>query len=185
MIGLVAKLAKAAKLAHTAEAAIDLAANRIAPSAKLDPTSAGAHPPVDAAPADYRALLEAGAPDARGLLSAAEAAQIIGKPIRKTSLAGSDGTLQCDYRCNDAAGTTLGLHIATTQPWHSFDSEIAKKEIFHDVGDAAFRGGRQLYVRSGETVFWIHTAGEVMVGMALEAARLVAGRLGAAPARQD
>ena len=74
-------------------------------------------------------------------------------------------------------GRTARVHLPSGQQWEYFDSEIPKKEIFQDVGDAAFRGGRQIYVRVGEAVFWIHTSGEVMVDMAIEAARLVARRL--------
>lgn len=186
MIGIVAKLAKAAKLAQTAEAAIDIASNKLAPGEKPGKPGGMEGAPVDEVPAGYRALLDAGTPDPRDLLGAAEAARIVGKPIRKTSLAGRDGVLSCDYRCDDRADTTLGVHVEATRPWEYFDSEIAKKEIFQSVGDAAFRGGRQIYVKAGERVFWIHTAGEVMVEMAVEAATIVAKRLepeGADPAQ--
>ena len=64
-----------------------------------------------------------------------------------------------------------------TTPWDYYDTEIPKKEVFADLGDAAFRSGRQIYVKFGETVFWIHTAGEVMVAPAIAAARLVLERL--------
>ena len=177
MIGIVAKLAKAAKLAQTAEAAIDVASNKLSPGE--DSTGApdsGLAPEADL-PADYQALLDSGIWDARSLLTAPEAEKIIGRPVRGRTLSGRDETLICDYLCRDRASTVIGVHLPSTLPWEHFDSEIPKKEIFQDVGDAAFRGGRQIYVRVSGAVFWIHTSGEVMVDMAIEAAKLVAGRL--------
>jgi hypothetical protein len=174
MIGILAKLAKAAKLAQTAEAAIDIASNKLGPGGE-----AGAKPaaPADDVPSAYRALLDAGVADVRELLTAEEAGRLIGKRIRSASLAATDDCIVCDYHCKDRAGTVLGVHLSKTMPWEGFDHEIAKKELFDDLGDAAFRGGRQIYVKTGDCVFWIHTAGEVMVETAVEAARLVVGRL--------
>ena len=181
MIGIVAKLAKAAKLAQTAEAAIDVASSKIgAGDSPEKPSEGEKESTVAELPAGYQALLDTGVPDARRLLSSAEAARIIGKPIRKILLSGGDGVLACDYLCGDRAGTTLGVHVAVEERWDYFDTEVPKKELFDDVGDAAFRGGRQIYVKAGETVFWIHTAGEVMVNMALDAARRVVRSLAAA-----
>jgi hypothetical protein len=183
MIGLLAKLAKAAKLAQTAGAAIDVASNRIAPDRASASGSAGdgaqATPPAAAGdvPDAYRAMLDAGARDARELLSSADASRISGKPTRKIALGGADGYLMCDYHCDERANTILGLHVSATIPWEQLDTQITKREVFDDVGDAAFRGARKIYVRAGDTVFWINTAGDVTIGMALEAARLVVGRL--------
>ena len=175
MIGILAKLAKAAKLAQTAEAAIDVATN------KLDSKPAGSAPAAEKSegevPEEFRAMLESGVPDPRELLPAAKVEEIIGKPVRSVSLAATDDCVVCDYNCKDRAGTVLGLHLSTSMAWDEFDSEIAKKEVFDDLGDSAFRGGRQIYVKAGETVFWIHTAGEVMVNMAVEAARAVLAQL--------
>ena len=184
MIGLVAKLAKAAKLAQTAEAAIDVASNRIGGGEKRSDGAEAAQEPQDKTPSEYRALLEQGVPDARELLTADEAERIIGKRIRGISLAATDDCLVCDYHCKDRAGTVLGVHVSKTMPWEEFDTEIVKKEIFENLGEAAFRGGRQIYVNAGDTVFWIHTAGEVMVKMAVDAAQLVADRLEAAPTEE-
>jgi len=198
MIGLLAKLAKAAQLAKQAEAAIDVASNRIdgkKPEKKGDdgetkeetPASETASKPepepakkkpVDNTPAEYRAVMEAGAKDARLLLTAEDARTITGKRVKATILAAHDEYLICDYACKDRAGTTLGLNVSATLTWEHFDAEIPKKQIFEGVGDAAFRGSRQIYVKAGDVVFWIHTAGEVTIKMALEAANLVVRRLG-------
>ncbi|MGI9244888.1 MAG: hypothetical protein ACR2RV_29060, partial [Verrucomicrobiales bacterium] len=121
-------------------------------------------------------LVEAGGLDLRQLLSAEEATKLIGKQVRRTALAADGDNLSCDYHCADRAGTVLGVHVPLSQGWDHFDSEISRKETFADLGDDAFRGGRQIYVKFGDTVFWIHTAGEVMVAPAVEAARLVLRR---------
>ena len=173
MIGLLAQLAKAAKLAQTAEAAIGVASSKLSPAA---PTAAGVGSEGDL-PAAYQAMIEAGGPDLRQLLSAEDASGLIGKKVRRTALAVDGETLSCNYHCADSAGTVLGIHIPLGKSWEHFDSEIPKKETFTDLGDQAFRGGRQIYVKCGDTVFWIHTAGEVMVAPAVEAARLVLRRL--------
>ena len=189
MIGILAKLAKAAKLAQTAEAAIDVASNKLGPkegggtgsdpSGEGDPSPSGdgesVAPPEKS---EFDLQIEAGVPDPRKLLSASDVESIIGKRVRGVSVVGTDDCLVCDYLCKDRSGTVLGLHVTKTMPWEGFDTEIEKKEIFDDLGEAAFRGGRQIYVRAGDDlVFWIHTAGEVMVDMAVRAARLVLGRL--------
>ena len=169
MIGILAKLTKAAKMAQTAEAAIDIASNRISQDSG-EKKLAGV---TD----DFEPMLEAGVPDPRELLTADEVAEIVGKRVRSISLAATADCLVCDYHCKDSSGTTLGVHVSNSLPWAGFEAEIEKKEIFDELGDAAFRGGRRIYVKSGDTVFWIHTAGEVMVDMAVQAARLVVPRL--------
>lgn len=181
MIGLLAKLAKAAKFAHTAGAAVDVASNKLGssdvPAGSAANSTEETEEPVDDTPLDYETLLEAGVPDARELLSAGDAAKMIGKRIRKVALTATDDFLMCDYLCRDRANTALGVHLSANTPWHYFDTEITKKETFEGIGDVAFRGDRQIYVKVGETTFWINTAGEVTINMALEAARLVVDRL--------
>lgn len=178
---MLAKLAKAAKFAQTAGAVMDVAANKIA---SPDGEDGSCEPPGEASaeagdhvPPEYRRLLEAGAPDPRALLSPEDTARIVGKRARKVALAATEDILMCDYLCRDRAETTLGVHLSAHTPWHYFDTEILKKETFEGVGDAAFRGDRKIYVKAGKTTFWIHTAGEVTISMALDAARLVVDRL--------
>ncbi|MFT4548578.1 MAG: hypothetical protein ACI8XO_004899 [Verrucomicrobiales bacterium] len=173
MIGILAKLAQAAKLAHGAEAAIDVASKRLVPGGGAADPSMPA-PELDPA---YLKLVEGGLPDARKLFSAKDAVRIIGKRIRNVALAATDDCLVCEYHCKDRAGTVIGVHLSKTLPWEGFEGELVKRETFADLGDDAFRSGRQLYVKQGEIVFWIHTGGEVMVAMAVEAARIVLANL--------
>lgn len=173
MIGLLAQLAKAAKLAQTAEAAIGVASHKLGGATPTAPTAK----PEDGLPAAYRAVLDGGGLDVRQLLTKSEAAGRCGKPIRRTELVADGKSLACDYHCGDQAGTALGVHVSLDKGWDFYDSEIPKMEVIAGLGDAAFRGGRQIYVKCGDIVFWIHTAGEVMVAPAVDAARLVAARL--------
>ena len=173
MIGLLAQLAKAAKLAQTAEAAIGVASNKLGGATPTAPPAK----PEGGIPAAYRAVLDGGGLDVRLLLTEGDAAGLCGKPIRRTELVADGGALACDYHCGDPAGTALGVHVSLDEGWEFYDSEIPKMEVIAGLGDAAFRGGRQIYVKYGDIVFWIHTAGEVMVAPAVDAARLVVARL--------
>ena len=124
----------------------------------------------------FRQHLERGCRNPLELLTKDEAESLMGCPIATPSTTGEEEYIGAHYGCMDDRSMYVALCVSSLMPWDYIRDEVSTESAPQSVGDEALVSGEVLYVRQGESFFWLFGRG-VESAVVYSIARHVANRL--------
>ncbi|MEO2030964.1 MAG: hypothetical protein ABGZ35_02650 [Planctomycetaceae bacterium] len=103
--------------------------------------------------------LAGGYRDPLSLLSAHDAARLLGRPVRNPSAHAEEEYLSCHYATVENQSIYITLSVSAGMPWDYIRDEVAVGFPSAPFGDEAFIVDDSIYVRRGETIFWVSGRG--------------------------
>ena len=107
----------------------------------------------------YSQHIENGCPNPLKLLTVSEAERLMGCKIANPTTTGEEEYVGCHYGCSDDRSMYVALCVSASMPWDYVKDEIGSEVAKRHVGDEALVAGEMLYVRSGESFFWLYGRG--------------------------
>ena len=100
-----------------------------------------------------------GCPDPLELLTAQDAAQLMGCAMAEPSTTGEEEYISVHYGCADDRSMYVSLSVSALMPWDFVQTEVSTSPAPQPVGDESLVADDMLYVRQGERFFWIYGRG--------------------------
>ena len=107
----------------------------------------------------YQRHVENGCHDPLKLLTVDDAERLMECVIATPSTTGEEEYIGCHYGCADDRSMYVSLSVSALMPWDYITDEVTSQPAPRIVGDEALALGDMLYVRQGDSFFWIYGRG--------------------------